>query len=164
MSSIVPGRAGRVNQTAPDRVGGRGMGPGEVERPPDQRLALAAAVSAQPQQTGVLFIITQQVQPAFIMRGHAVAAGLDHLAALLSPLVQVMRAALVGHLALAHAHRQVAAADHHAVHHHAAAAHAAGQHRAEVLHHAAGHRVVAGAGDLHAAVALLHLHACSAAP
>src|SRR5262249_12428517 len=39
-----------------------------------------------------------------------------------------------------------------------AAAHAALEHRAEVFHHVRGHRVVARAGDLHAALALLHLH------
>ena len=46
------------------------------------------------------FIITQQVQPAFIMARHAVAAGLDHLAAALSPLVQVMQTPLsvISHL------------------------------------------------------------------
>src|SRR5262249_61728611 len=66
--------------------------------------------------------------------------------------------ALVGHLALAHPHRQAAAADHHAVHHHAAGGHPALEHVAEILHHAAGHLVVTDAVDLHPTLALLELH------
>ena len=49
--------------------------------------------------------------------GHAVAARLDHRAALRVAAGAGDRDAVLGHLALAHAHRQVAAADHHAVHH-----------------------------------------------
>src|SRR5262249_36527890 len=87
----------------------------------------------------------------------AVAAGLDHLTAL-GVAAGAGEADAVGrHLAVAHAHGQVAAAHDHAVHHDAAAAHAAGEHRAQVLHHAAGHLVVARTGNLHAAGALLEL-------
>src|SRR5204863_8144890 len=90
--------------------------------------------------------------------GHAVAAGLDHLAALLVAGGAGHDTSVLGHVALAHAHGQVAAADHHAVHHAAERAHAALEHHAQILHHAAGHRVVAGAGDLHAPAHFLHLH------
>src|SRR5207302_1347214 len=48
---------------------------------------------------------------------HAVAAGLDHLAALGVAARAGDDAALVGHVALAHAHRQAAGADHRALHH-----------------------------------------------
>src|SRR5208282_2584505 len=65
---------------------------------------------------------------------------------------------IIGHLALAHAHRHVAAADHHAVHHHAATAHPAGHHGAEVLHHHRRYLVITFTCDFHATVALLHLH------
>src|SRR5262249_29982644 len=88
----------------------------------------------------------------------AVAARLDHLAALAVAAGAGEADAGLGHLALAQAHREVAAADHHAVEHHAAATHPAGHHRAQVLHHAARHFVVADAGHLHAALALLELH------
>src|SRR5262249_9802953 len=87
----------------------------------------------------------------------AIAAGLNHLAALGVAAGAGDADAVAGHLALAHAHGQVAAADHHAVHHDAAAAHAAGQHGAEVLYHAARHLIVTGTGDLHAAGTLLKL-------
>ena len=79
-----------------------------------------------PQQTGVLFIIRQQVQPDFIMvamQSQQAWIMAEHFG---SPEVQVTVQTLVGHLALAQAHGQVAAAHHHAVHHDAAAAHAAG--------------------------------------
>src|SRR5207247_1656841 len=91
-------------------------------------------------------------------RRETIAVRLDHLAALVVAAGAGEADTRLGHLTLAHAHREVAGADGHAVEHHAAAAHAAGQHRAEVLHHAARHLVVAHAGDLHAAVALLELH------
>src|SRR5262245_62173085 len=87
----------------------------------------------------------------------AVAAGLDHLAALGVAAGARDADAVRRHLAVAHAHGQVAAIDHHAVHHAAATAHAAGQHRAQVLHHAAGHLVVTTARDLHAARTFLEL-------
>src|SRR5208337_3833090 len=90
--------------------------------------------------------------------GHAVAAGLDHRAAGGIAADAGHADAIIGHLALAHAHRHVAAADHHAVHHHAATAHAAGHHGAEVLHHRRRHVVITLTGDLHATLALLHLH------
>src|SRR5262249_59093826 len=88
---------------------------------------------------------------------HAVTAGLDHLAALGVAAGAGDAAAGLGHVDLAQAHGQVAGADGHAVEHDAAAAHAAGQHGTQVLHHAAGHLVLADAGDLHAAGALLEL-------
>lgn len=89
---------------------------------------------------------------------HAIAAGLNHLAALGVTRGAGQAAAVFGHFALAHAHGQVAAADHHAVHHAVARAHAALQHRAQALHHAAGHRIVARTGDFHSAGALFHFH------
>src|SRR6516162_11583730 len=88
---------------------------------------------------------------------HAFAAGLDHLTALGVAAGAGDAHAVLGHLTLADPHGEVAAANDHAVHHAAATAHAAGEHRAQVLHHAGGHLVVAVAGDLHSARALLHL-------
>src|SRR5262249_29414654 len=90
--------------------------------------------------------------------GHAVAAALDHLAALGITAGAGNSATVLGHVALAHTHGQVAAEDNHAVHHHATGAHAAREHGAEVLHHAGRHLVVTATSDLHAAGALLHLH------
>src|SRR4051812_26181883 len=55
--------------------------------------------------------------------GHAIATGLNHLTALAVAARAGHTDAVLGHLALAHAHRQVAAAHHHAVHHAAASAH-----------------------------------------
>ncbi len=92
-------------------------------------------VAQQPQQTGVPFIITQQVQPAFIMVAQQSQHRLDHGAAVFIAAGAGDAAPVFGHLALAHAHHHVARADHHSVHHHAARDHAAGEHGAEVLHH-----------------------------
>src|SRR5262249_557414 len=88
----------------------------------------------------------------------AVAAGLDHLAAARIAAGAGDATAALGHLALAHAHGQVAEVDNHAVEHAAAAAHAAGQHRAQVLHHATGDLVVALTGQAKTALALFQLH------
>src|SRR5262249_35583500 len=88
-------------------------------------------------------------------RADAVAAGLDHLGALAIAAGAGHAHAVLGHVALADRHREVTAANRHAVEHDAAATHAAGQHRAQVLHHAAGHLVLARAGHLEAALALL---------
>ena len=108
-------------------------------------------------QTGVLFIITQQVQPAFSM--HAMQSQQawiisQHFG---SPLVQVMQtpSSVISHLHMPMVRLQQQTIMPFIIMQQRA--HAAGQHRAEVLHHAAGHLVVAGAGDLHAARALLHL-------
>src|SRR6266851_4501536 len=92
---------------------------------------------------------------------HALAARLNHLATLRVAAGATNAHAVLGHVAFAHAHGQVARANHHTVHHHGATAHAAGQHFAEILHHAAGHFVIAGAHDLHPAAALFHLDRAS---
>ena len=89
---------------------------------------------------------------------HGVAARLNHGAAFLVAGRAGHADAILGHLALAHAHGQVAAADHHAVHHAATAAHGTGHAHAQVLNNAAGHLVGGAAHDLHAAGALFHLH------
>src|SRR5207253_3568711 len=59
--------------------------------------------------------------------GDAIAAGLNHLAALLVAAGAGHHEAAVGHLAPTHAHREVARTAHHAVAHAAAATHAAGR-------------------------------------
>jgi len=89
--------------------------------------------------------------------GHAIAAALDHVATALIAAGAGDGAAILGHFALAHPHHEVARANHHAVHHAAATDHAAGHHGAEVLHHGAGGRIGAGAGDLHSTRDFLHL-------
>src|SRR5207245_1253603 len=82
-----------------------------------------------------------------VQAAQAVAASLDHLAALAVAAGAGDANALVGRLVLALAHREVAAADGHAVPGATAGTHAAGQHAAQVLHHAARGLVIAGARD-----------------
>jgi hypothetical protein len=89
---------------------------------------------------------------------HAVAAGLNHLAAHGVATGAGDADAVFHDFRFAHAHGHVEAAHHHAIVHHAAAHHGAGHHFAEVLKHADGHGVVAHAHHFHAAVAFFHLH------
>ena len=104
------------------------------------------------------FIITQQVQPAFIMAVMQSQQAWIMSQQALSPLVQVMQqpSSVISHLHMPMVRLQQQTIMPFIMQQQRA--HAAGHHRAEVLHHAAGHLVVAGAGDLHAAGALLHLH------
>ena len=74
---------------------------------------------------------------AFVHAGQAIAARLDHLAALGVAAGASDANSLVGHFTLALAHREVAAVDGDAVPGCIATAHAACQHAAQVLHHAA---------------------------
>jgi hypothetical protein len=78
-------------------------------------------------------------------RAHALATSLNHLATGFVAAGADHGATVLGYVALAHAHRQIADANHHAVHYQAASAHAACQHRAEVLNHAARQLIVAAA-------------------
>lgn len=90
--------------------------------------------------------------------GQAIAAGLNHRATLGVARRAGDAASILGGFAHAHAHRQAAGANRHAVHHAAAGAETVLQHHAQVLHHAAGHRVVTHAMNLHAASALFEAH------
>jgi hypothetical protein len=94
----------------------------------------------------------------FVAGGHAVAAGLQHLAAFLVAAGAGHAAAVFGHFDLAMTAAQIADAHGHAVPHAAAAAGAAGQHLAEVLQSAASDFIIARAAHLEAASALLELH------
>src|SRR5262249_58649275 len=78
--------------------------------PREEAVALAAAAA----DGGVVH--QQAAGAARLEHGvQAVAAGLDHFAALRVAAGAGDAAAVLGHLALAHAHGQVAAVDHHAV-------------------------------------------------
>src|SRR5437588_520068 len=78
----------------------------------------------------------------------AVAAGLDHLAALGVAAGAGDADAVLGRLAAAQAHEEVAGGNRHAVPLAGAADHAAGHRRAQVLHHAAGRAVLAATVNL----------------
>src|SRR5262249_55226260 len=118
-----PRTPGGRNETAPG-LGGRGLAY-SLRRGrllgPDAALALAVAAADG--------VVVHQHAAGAAGVGHArqaVAGGLDHLAALGIARGAGDADAGVGHLALAQAHREVVAADRHAVEHHVAATHAAG--------------------------------------
>jgi hypothetical protein len=90
---------------------------------------------------------------------NAIAAGVHHVAARLVAARAGQANTILGHRALALAHRQIALANAHAVHRARATAHAAGEHLAHVLKHRASHLVFARAGDLHPALRLLEADA-----
>lgn len=94
----------------------------------------------------------------FVAGLHAVAAGLQHLAAFLVAAGAGHAAAVLGHFDLAVTAAEIAHAHGHAVPHAAAAAGAAGQHLAEILQSAASDVVIARTVHLEAASALLELH------
>src|SRR5262245_33325950 len=91
-------------------------------------------------------------------RRHAVAARLNHLAAIFVAGTAGDRNAFFGVFDFAHGHGEIAGAAADAVHHHAAAAHLIGERFAEALKRVAGDVVVAFADDLAAVSRLFHFH------
>src|SRR5205807_341517 len=117
---------GRKNKTRSDGRGGPAGAPGSLEDDPlaglGRRLAAGRLRSLGAAAADRRVVDHETAGAAAVHAGgDAIAAGLDHLAALLVAAGAGHHEAAVGHLAPTHAHREVARTAHHAVAHAAAA-------------------------------------------